>query len=372
MTRRLTTLLLLGTLPALAGSASGQGRSSVNISTIGRGTQIGDTAASRTFREYSTGVGSLGRSSAGGGTSVLRSSLSGGSLSVRRGSRGAQRETLGSGVDRPTLNRGTDYGSRTRSVIQGRRATGVTSLSEMAKTDPLYGTRAFLSAVRDEDTLRTERVEPITSLVPDQPGKYRDYLAKGERYFKAAKYIDAVGWFEMASVFDGDDPESLLSLTHAKTATQAYPSAAFLLRKAVRNFPELPLLPLRPRGFYGDSLDYADQMAKLRKYVSDNTYDPDGHLLLAYYQWFEGEPAKAKDSLATAYRKAQDRNKKSREHIAEAIDIFWKGMVATGKVSGELIPGNENKDTTTQPAADEEGQEKETGETSAETGEKQE
>jgi tetratricopeptide (TPR) repeat protein len=261
--------------------------------------------------------------------------------------------TLGSTTDRPSATRGTDYGN-SAGLIRARGGTS-SPLTKLARTDPLYGTRAFLSAVQDDDAILAEREKPITSLVPDRPGKYRDYLAKGERYFRAARYPDALDWFEMASVFDGDDPESLLSITHAKTAMQAYPSAAFSLRKAVRNFPELPLLPLRPSGFYASPLDYSDQLAQLRKYVERNSFDADGHLLLAYYQWFEGETEQAKESLATAHRKAKNLRGKTRETVIEAIDIFWKGMVATGKVSGDLIEKPET-DTTTRPAAGEESE----------------
>jgi hypothetical protein len=361
MTRqRFTILCIIGTLLLWAGSASAQGRSTVSISDIGRGTQIGDTAASRTFRDYSSGVGSLGRSSAGGGTSVLRSSLRTGSMGVTRRSRSATSGTdldnsaLGSTSGRPTVSRGADYGSGGSTLIRsGGYGGGVSALGSLARSDPLYGTRAFLSAVKDEDTLKTDRQEPITSLVPDAPGKYQEYLAKGERYFKAAKYTDALGWFEMASVFDGDDPESLLSIMHAKTALQAYPSAAFTLRKAVRNFPELPVLPLQPRGFYGDPLDYADQMAKLREYVSKNTFDADGHLLLAYYSWFEGNTEQATESMQAAHMKAKNLRGKTRESVAEAIDILWKGMVATGKVSGKLGEESDPAEATTQPADDE-------------------
>ncbi len=359
-TQRLTILCSIGTLLLWAGSAPAQGRSSVNISDIGRGTQIGDTAASRTFRDYSTGVGSLGRSRSGGGTSVLRSSLSASSLGVTRRSRSATGGTdLGnSGLDstsgRPTVSRGRDYGSGPSTLIRsGGYGSGVSALGTLARSDPMYGTRAFLTAVKDEDTLKTDRTEPITSLVPDEPSKYQEYLAKGEQYFKAAKYTDALGWFEMASVFDGDDPESLLSITHAKTALQAYPSAAFMLRKAVRNFPELPVLPLQPRGFYGDPLDYTDQIAKLREYVSKNSYDADGHMLLAYYNWFEGNTEQAKASMQEAHRKAKNLRGKTRESVAEAIDILWKGMVATGKVSGKLGEEPDPAETTTQPTSDE-------------------
>ncbi|MFP4138968.1 MAG: tetratricopeptide repeat protein [Planctomycetota bacterium] len=359
-TQRLTILCIIGTLLLWAGSASAQGRSSVSISNIGRGTQIGDTAASRTFRDYSSDVGSLSRSSAGGGTSVLRSSLRTGSMGVTRRSRLATSRTdlgnsaLDSTSGRPTISRGADYGSGGSTLIRsGGYGGGVSALGSLARSDPLYGTRAFLSAVKDDDRLKTDRREPITSLVPDEPSKYQEYLAKGERYFKAAKYTDALGWFEMAGVFDGDDPESLLSLTHTKTALEEYPSAAFTLRKAIRSFPELPVLPLQPRGFYGDPLDYTDQMAKLREYVSKNTFDADGHLLLAYYNWFEGNIEQAKESMQTAHLKAKDLRGKTRESVAEAIDILWKGMVATGKVSDTLGEEPDPAQTTTQPADDE-------------------
>jgi hypothetical protein len=96
-------------------------------------------------------------------------------------------------------------------------------------------------------------------------------------------------------------------------------------------------------------------LAQLRKYVERNSFDADGHLLLAYYQWFEGETEQAKESLATAHRKAKNLRGKTRETVIEAIDIFWKGMVATGKVSGDLIEKPET-DTTTRPAAGEESE----------------
>ena len=350
------TTYLAGVLLAIALSApdqaAAQARSSVEMSTVGRGTVLGDTSQSQDFRRYSTGLGSLGGRGSGGGTNVLRSSLSSsslGGLRFRTKDRYTSDSSSMDSLGRPTLTRGADYSSPVSSLsLSASRMGNYRGIAEDAAADPLFGTKAYLQAMGATANGVRKGSEPVTSLVPAAPSQYRDYLANGERAFKAAKFILAMDMFELANVYNGDDPESLLSIFHTKVALSEFGSAGFALRKALRGFPELPLVPIRPKAFYGDQADYREHMASLQKYIRRSDSDPAGHLILAYYKWYEGDVEATTTALQSAHRSASASQSDVGKDSLEAIDTFWKAMVASGEVSGELMPSE--VETTTQEA----------------------
>ena len=63
--------------------------------------------------------------------------------------------------------------------------------------------------------------------------------------------------------------------------------------------------------------------------------DADARLILAYFRWFEGDVDTAHEALAIALFLA---SRSSNAEQIEAVNTFWKGLVASGKVAGELIP----------------------------------
>lgn len=307
--------------------AVGQARSSIGFSRPGEGIRIGDTAASRTFLRNSTGVGSLGSRSRGAGTNVLRSSLSSNPGSrLRRRSLGRRYSSSLDSLGETRTSRGQTYAS-SMARLQRRRSTGrFVPLTEAAK-DPLFGTRAYLEAVGMDQEQLLDSNAPITSLVPDAPGEYTEHLNEGDRLFREGSYIEALASFEMANAYQGTDPESLLYLMHTKAALGQYHSAAFLLRKTLDNFPELPLVNLEPKGFYEDPSAYVRHVEKLQRRAEEDAYDPDPQLLLAYYQWFAGDHDKARQSLKAAVEAAKKNARAlNSQATLEATDIFQRGM----------------------------------------------
>lgn len=191
--------------------------------------------------------------------------------------------------------------------------------------------------------------QAVTSLVPTQPGEYRDYMETGEKAFSAGDFNRAKSQFLLANRIGMDDPESCLSLAHADFATGSYSSACFHLCQAIKNFPELPVLQLKPQKFYGDEKQYLTHLQRLEDHIQ-KIGDPGGYLLEAYFRWFEGSTSEAQRAIFQAYRLSK---KRAHPYIAEAAEIFWDGMVATGKVSGTLdgsVPAKTSSPTTTRAA----------------------
>jgi tetratricopeptide (TPR) repeat protein len=345
--------------------AIAQARSSISISRPGEGIRLGDTAASRTFLRNSTGVGALGSRSRGAGTNVLRSSLTSNPGSrLRRRSSGRRYSSSLDSLSEIQTSRGQTYAS-SMARLQPRRSKGrFVPLTEAAK-DPLFGTQAYLEAVGMDQEQLLDSNAPITSLVPDAPGEYTEHLNQGDRLFREGSYIEALASFEMANAYQGTDPESLLYLMHTKVALGQYHSAAFLLRKALDNFPELPLVNLRPKGFYEDPSAYVRHVEKLQRRAEEDAYDPDPQLLLTYYQWFAGDHDKAQRSLKAAVEAAKKNARAMNSQATlKATDTFQRGI--------KSIRDESQQDSDSKPEnrsdSPEETDEKTGGETTAGTG----
>lgn len=200
-----------------------------------------------------------------------------------------------------------------------------------------------IGAVIVEADARGE-AEPITSLVPEESGLYRDHMAQGEAAFRSGNMREALARFHQARSAAGTCPEITMSLMHTRFALSrfSYVSASYYLQETLTHLPELPLAPLKPRGFYGDPAAYLERIDRLKKHLSESPRDANGHLVLAYFQWFDEDTARARQSLLAAWklsrapRNASSRAKAEARRMREAIDIFWKGMVRSGRVSGAL------------------------------------
>jgi hypothetical protein len=214
---------------------------------------------------------------------------------------------------------------------------------DMAST---IAARAFLQTA----SLDTERprasTDGVTSLTPAADSVYRTHMLEGERRFRTAEYSEAFNQFKLANGLARSDAESLLSMLHARFALAivSYSQASHYLQEALRCQPELPLIPLRIRGFYGNTTHYVDQLFRLEQYVKNTPEDAEAQLILAYYSWFDPdiEPARTQEALARAFGAAKvaqpDDRSAMNARLLEAIDVFWRGMVASGKVEGELKP----------------------------------
>ncbi|GEM_PF-2021499 len=200
--------------------------------------------------------------------------------------------------------------------------------------------RAFVQELeRASTSLLSKKGEPITSLVPTEPSVYRTYMQRGDRAFRQSNYREAYANFQIANDLGDHDAESYICLLHAQFALSSvsYAQAYYFLEQALRHMPELPLANLRPRGFYDSSAKYAQQLVALQEHTEKHPGDHEAVLLLAYFRWFEQERdvAGTRNLLSRALAAGQ---MKRAPFVIEAVETFWRGVVATGAASGELVP----------------------------------
>ena len=170
--------------------------------------------------------------------------------------------------------------------------------------------------------------EAMTSLAPPTPGAYQSAMLRGESQFRSGDYAGAITNFEAARKLANDSPESLLSLAQAYFAkADASPDqAADYLAKALRAFPDLPLVRVRPKGFFGNADDYAKAFARVQGFVKDNPKDAAAMLLLGYLQWRTGLVDEALSSLDAAMACSSDKD------LTDAITIMLDGISRSGQI----------------------------------------
>ncbi|MFW6061523.1 MAG: hypothetical protein ACOC93_01820 [Planctomycetota bacterium] len=331
--------------------AGAQARSGIDSPGLTFGSPGSETSVG-TFRRYSYGLGSLG----GGGTnnSLLRSR--GGGMSIRRSSRGGQTSGMPGTNYLDTRPQGRRYSSGTSSLIgeasdAAKRTRGAwrpgrqestfgTGQGEMTPYGDLTALEV-LDAVNSGQSVLTDVDETITSLVPSQPGKYKDYMRQGEKALGEERYPDAIRKFRVANQFHGDDPETLLNLMHAHAASgTSYATAGYYLRRTLEVLPELPLLPIEPKAILTLEDDpladevYAKRIRLLAEATESATSNHDAAMVLAYFRWFEGDVEAATESLRNAVEWSPEHEQ---ERMLEAATTFWRAMRETGKVSGSLL-----------------------------------
>ena len=336
---------------------------SVTISQAGRLQDVGGRGKLSAPRSLSYGLGGLQKP--GAPTGPLQRSLAVGSSFALRssiGGRGSPGTALRSNILRPSgpgrprsdgkagasppivpvPAPGTGAGGKRIQPfsLSPQGGKGISAALLASKTD-LAAARAFIQSVGKAGGALDKSDQPITSLVPDQGGRYRNYMARGEEHFRSGDFAFAFTQFRLANDIIGRSPETLLSMAHAKFATArlSYASAAFYLRKALKYLPELPLAPLRPKAFYNNPATFGEHIFHLEDHLEKSPYDGEALLLLAYFRWFTDEPdvKTARSALSKALAVSHT------DETTEAIETFWDGMVASGKVSGKLLP-------TTRPA----------------------
>jgi len=373
----LWTAGLCGVVLAACTSAGAQGRRGVHIRTPrnpGRISQLGGPVRQYGARAY--GLGSLGGGPSAGGAEALRSDITGAPLAVQSPLTRPGSSPLGSpgtaagaapGVGALPGTTGRPGTARARPQLgvagpvplvgQDARALGGYEIRRAILTanPALSVANRYLQSVGPSElAARPQANKPITSLVPSRRGVYAMLLALGEKAFRrgqttasSSDFDVAFSYFERASVIAPHAPETLVSLTHARFATSsvAYAAAAHYLRQALKYLPELPLVPLRPKLFYGSDTAaasrYVRHLARLEKHLADMPDDVDALLLLAYFRWFSGLTNDARVALATAMTIAVEDNDKD---TVEAVDTFWAGMVRSGKASGKLLPAAVTRD----------------------------
>ncbi len=330
-----------------AGAVGADSRLGVSIRSPGQ-FQNSTNNATGMFRSYSYGLGSLQAPGLGPSSNVLRSSIeSPANWTMRSFSGGLPSPTGPILPDLPKAGpsayqsafkpltfgegsalQGRTYGTRVPSAMNAAQDY----LATLAKTAPTQGAPT-----------------PITSMSGGEGGPVGDYLAKGEKAFREGDYETALRDFQKANDIDGKKPEVLLSLAHVYFAIpgSSYYRTSFYLRKAMKYLPELPLAPLAPKSFFASEAQYASCLARLEDRVKRFPRDADSYLVLAYFRWFDQDVAAARQAIEEAHKYGKS------SEVAEAAKTFWDGMVASGKVSGQLGATTQpaTGSATTQPAA---------------------
>ena len=343
--RKLNTVMLALGAAALCTSLrpaelAAQSRKGVGFNTLHLRTP-GEYTSGSTFSSYSYGLGGLQSPSAGPGNSLLRSSIAGqASFALSRS--GAFGGSSDAGLPLAPRGGGTVYTPVGSLGSQGGNFGGALR----AGRDSLPQPNALLSAVKihldalDSDPNRTLKEEggPITSLVPEEPSEYRNYMAEGEELFRNGQFLRAFEQFRMANYLASEDVASLLSLTHTRFALASYASASFYLQEALRFMPDLALVRLRPKAFYDSEKTYEANLERLEKHLQENPEDGNAQLLMAYFLWFDQDFPRALDFLAQAGRTVEDPDKAP--GLAKAAKIFQRAMEASGYLQPSSQPAS--------------------------------
>ncbi len=301
------------------------------------------------FGTDSSGLGRMRRYSGPAGSNVLSSSVS--AFQLRRlSSPGPSGSSAGSGL-RPL--RGQHYGT----IELNLRGLAGSDLQGAAPDWSKTLTGYFQTAGYASE-LAARKDKPVSSFVPTEPSTYQKYMLAGDRAFRAGKYGEARDQFELALVYARELPEARLSMVHAEFALGGYHLAAEHLRMTLRYFPELALVNMRIRDFYGPEKvkDFDRHHEALLHELERSAANQDGWLLAAYVEYFDGKAEQAASALQQAFLKAQ--NDKD-ERTVKAAKIFWDSMAVAGKVTGSVDPtapapspaSQPSSKTTTVPAA---------------------
>jgi len=195
----------------------------------------------------------------------------------------------------------------------------------------LAAARGFIASVGAGGSLQ-QSDDSIKTLVPDQPGQYRDMMHKGEELMRSGSFMAAYEQFKVASDILGHSPEPFLSMAHARFGISGYGTTAFYIRRALTCMPQLPRVSLRPKHFYSNVAIFGDMIIRLETYLDEHPGSGDALLILAYFRWFTDNPDVP--TVRSLLERALSVSKS--EEKTEAIQIFWRAIVATGKATGKL------------------------------------
>ncbi|MFW6146281.1 MAG: hypothetical protein ACOC7R_03000 [Planctomycetota bacterium] len=171
---------------------------------------------------------------------------------------------------------------------------------------------------------------PIRSFAPNNPGRYAAYLRTGQDAMMARQYAQAAEHFRQAALIGPRRPETLLSLAHADFGAGRDASMAHHLRLAIRHTPDLPSRDIRIRSFFRDVGTFLSLRDTLRAQAEALGEDANLWIGLGYVLWYDNDTAGAATAWRRAYAVSTDPT------MSQAIEAWWDGAVATGRISGPL------------------------------------
>ena len=332
-------ILVATLLAVLAADLAADSRVGVSIGGVGalRGAVGGPSG---TFRAYSYGLGGL-QAPSGPSTNILRSAIESRANYTIRPAGGLPAPDIGLVLPAMPSAAVGGYQPAIRPLSQAPPGgyIGPTYSGSIPAVSAMNAAADYLEAIGTPGAPQPGS-EVIASLAPREKGAMGDHVAQGEKLLREGDYDTALKEFQKAYVIDDKNPETLLSLAHASFATagSSYYRTSYYIRRALKYLPELALAPLSPKSFFGDPAQYAARLARLEERLQRFPNDADSYLTQAYFRWFDQDVEGSRQALAQARKCTKSPD------LIEAITTFWEGMVASGKVSGELTP-------TTLPAA---------------------
>ncbi|MCJ7543294.1 MAG: hypothetical protein MUP47_01805 [Phycisphaerae bacterium] len=329
---RIISWVAMGALAAGTTWAFAQARSGVQVTTPGAMRGIGERGAVATFRQYSYGLGALQAPTVTPAANPLRSAIESRAVyNIARGG-GEAPSPMGRSLLAP-LPTGLRLYQPAPTVTSDLGAVGYGAPPSTSGSRLLRATSSYLSTLGGQQEVGiATRLGPITSLASGQADQFSTYMSQGEKAFRSGDFEEALEQFKMANSIDPKNPESLLSLAQTTFALSrsSYYRASYYLSRAVKYLPELPLAPLEPKSFFASQEQYTERLDGLDKHLASNPFDNDAFFVAAYFHWFDGDVEGARAALAKA------RRGKISDDLREAVDAFWDGMKASGKVSGTL------------------------------------
>jgi tetratricopeptide (TPR) repeat protein len=324
--------LAVAAIWAAATCVYAQVRGEVTIRSPGNFRSVGTGGAVGSFQGYSYGLGALQTPSAAY-INPLRSSIeSRASYAAGRPDYQVTPSTLAPLDLTPGGGRLYNPIGGSPTLLRGRGASAYDEdLSSGSRM--LRATSSYLNSLGGSpETGIAGRLTPITSLVGGSGDQFSTYMSEGEKAFLAGNFDMAMERFKMANTINPKNPESLLSMAHASFAMSrnSYYRAAYYLGQALKFLPELPLAPLQPKAFFAQPKDYAERIDWLNKHLQTHPFDNDAFFVAAYFRWFDQDVEGARLALLKA------RSGKVAPDLQEAVDTFWAGMKASGKIGGML------------------------------------
>jgi len=322
-------------LAALAGTTGGQSRHERGVSSL-RPVGWGPSArhADR-LNTYYTGLSDLNLHTESAGGGALGSSVyTGSSMAIHRSSGGAAPPgalaygTPGA-LGASEVNRQYAPAPRIPTLAASAAPRG-----SMAGAVPMAAS-AWADYLQEKQARREDmREKVVMSLVPTEPGEYRDAMLAGEDAFRKGQYKEAAEHFKAARRLSKDSPASLLSAARAAFATPAgsYDTAAQLLCRLLARFPDLALARVAPRAAYGKESDLREHVAKLESHTKAHPADAAAQLVLGYIRWRQGRGAEAREALAAAQGHATD------GALRIGIQSLSKSIAAAEKFAQQELP----------------------------------
>ncbi|MBN1554620.1 MAG: tetratricopeptide repeat protein [Phycisphaerae bacterium] len=171
--------------------------------------------------------------------------------------------------------------------------------------------------------------KPITTLVPEgkTPGRYRDFMKAGEWSFRSGRYDEALKQFQQAAMQAPSIPGAMIGCMMAQFARPDanYTEAADSLARALGAFPELPLVNLPPREYFGDGGKFDAALSRLKAFTRENPKDASAQFLLSYLLWREKQYAPAEAAMTTALEHS------SSTKLTKAMETFIRNVDKTSR-----------------------------------------